>query len=247
MSGPGEGRPAAVLVADSFLVADGRVRGPALHRERFTRSCARHGVDAGAFFDAWVAGLPREGRWFPRCELRADGAPHSFALHSLLRPAPPQGGPMRVMVYDGPDPRREPWTKGPDLERLGELRSAAVAAGADEALLTAADGTVLEAAYMSLLWWEDDILCVPPADLPVLPSVTVALLRTIAARRGITVAERRRTLPELAGREAWLVNALHGIRPVRSWLPPGPPAGGAVKASDWQRELRDLAQPLPGR
>ncbi len=231
-----------LLVADSFLVADGRVRGLALHRERFTRSCARHGVDAGAFFDSWVAGLPREGRWFPRCELRADGA-----LHSLSRPAPQQGGPMRVMVYDGPDPRREPWTKGPDLERLGELRSAAVAAGADEALLTAADGTVLEAAYMRLLWWEDDILCVPPADLPVLPSVTVALLRTMAARRGITVAERRRTLADLAGREAWLVNALHGIRPVLAWLAPGPPTGVAARAADWQYELLALAEPLDGR
>jgi len=249
----------ALLVADSFLVDDGRVRGLSLHRARFTASCAAHGIEAGAFFDAVIAELPREGRWFPRLEVSAgkglatgaelvagEASALGAELGSRLRPAPEYGGPVAVLPYDRPDPRRQPRVKGPDLELLGALRDRAAASdGAGEVLLCGRAGEVLEGAYTSLLWWEDDVLCLPPADLPVLPSVTVSLLRGVAAERGVEVAERRRTIAELDGREAWLVNALHGIRPVRAWLGPGPSAGAAVHAAGWQRLLTDLAEPLP--
>jgi len=226
-----------LLVADSFLVSAGLVRGLELHRERFIGSCARHGVHADEFFTEAVARLPREGHWFPRFELLPGGR-----LESRLRPAPGLGGALRVQLYDGPDPRREPRTKGPDLLLLGELRRRA--AGADEVLLTGPGGEVLEAAYTSLLWWEGDTLCLPPQHLPLLPSVTVALLRRLAAWRDVPVAERSRTPAELDGREAWLVNALHGIRPVRSWSGFAGTAGPAARAADWQRDLEALAEPL---
>jgi branched-subunit amino acid aminotransferase/4-amino-4-deoxychorismate lyase len=238
--GPGEVSP-AVRVADSFLVDDGRVRGLDLHRDRFAASCT--GVEIGDFWAEVVARLPRDGRWFPRVELSAAG---KLALR--LRPAPPIGGPVRVLPFDGPDPRTSPRVKGPDLAVLGELRAwAAEAHGADEVLLMTLAGEVLEGAYASLLWWEDNTLCLPPQSLPLLPSVTVRLLRQIAAGRRVRVAERSRHLADLAGREAWLVSALHGIRPVAGWLGGGPPAGPVRRAPEWQLALRSLAVPLPPR
>ncbi|MFC0627987.1 aminotransferase class IV [Kribbella deserti] len=229
----------SLLVADSFLLDDGRARGLDLHRERFLASCADAGIDASAFWLDAVARLPRGGRWFPRVELSADRE-----LSLRLRPAPPLGGQVRVSRYDGPDPRVAPAVKGPDLDVLGELKAlAAKEKQADEVLLTGTGGVVFEAAYSAVLWWEDETLCVPPADLPVLASVTVRLLRSIAAERGVRVAERRRTLDDLAGREAWLANALHGIRPVAAWID-GPPAGPIHHAPTWQLALRNTTHPI---
>jgi branched-subunit amino acid aminotransferase/4-amino-4-deoxychorismate lyase len=77
--------------------------------------------------------------------------------------------------------------------------------------------------------------------------VTVALITERAAHEGIRVAHRERTLAELDGREVWLVNALHGIRPVSAWtgrpITPGP----AVRAPEWRQWLDDAMEPLPGR
>ncbi|HEU4948873.1 MAG TPA: aminotransferase class IV [Kribbella sp.] len=228
-------------VADSFLVAEGKVRGLDLHRDRFTSSCTALGVSAGEFWDASVRQLPRTGRWFPRFELGASGEP---AL--LIRPAPPTGGGVRVSVHDGPDPRTAPRVKGPDLAALGELKARAASAyGADEVLLTAPDGAVLEAAYSGVLWWEGEALCEPPGDRPILPSVTARLVRRIAAEAGVEVVERARTAAELADLEVWLVNALHGIRQVEAWQTAPPRAVDARRAGQWQQALLDLAEPLP--
>jgi branched-subunit amino acid aminotransferase/4-amino-4-deoxychorismate lyase len=224
----------ALLVADSFLLDNGRVRGLDLHRSRFGNSCARHGVSIEDFWAKSVAEFPQQGQWFPRFELGADRE-----LGLLMRPAPALGGETSVRVYDGPDPRREPRVKGPDLGVLGELR---------DAVLCGPGGVVLEAAYASLLWWEGDVLCLPPQGLPVLPSVTVALLRRIAAERRVAVAERARRPRDLDGAEAWLVNALHGIRPIRAWTGAALVAGVPVRAAEWQAALiRTAAVPTAGR
>jgi branched-subunit amino acid aminotransferase/4-amino-4-deoxychorismate lyase len=136
--------------------------------------------------------------------------------------------------------------KGPDLEVLGELRAEAAATDrADEVLLVAPDGIALEGAYSALLWWEDGVLCVPPATLPILPSVTATLLRRLATDRGTEIAERPRTATDLADAdEVWLVNALHGIRPIHAWhtnpIDPLP----LSTSSDWQQSLTALATPL---
>jgi branched-subunit amino acid aminotransferase/4-amino-4-deoxychorismate lyase len=229
-----------LLVADSFLLDDGRVRGLELHRSRFGNSCARHGVRVEYFWTKSVAAFPQQGRWFPRFELGADRE-----LRLRMRPAPRLGTDVSVRVYDGPDPRREPRIKGPDLDLLGELRESA---DADDVLLCGAGGLVLEAAYASLLWWEGEVLCLPPQGLRVLPSVTVALLRRIAAERGVAVAERARRPADLDGAEAWLVNALHGIRPVRAWAGSALVAGVPARAAAWRDALtRTAAAPTAGR
>ncbi|WP_020390087.1 aminotransferase class IV [Kribbella catacumbae] len=228
----------SLQVADSFLVANGKVRGLDLHRRRFTTSCAALGVEAGEYFDDQVGRWPAFGRWFPRFEL-SDGV-----LGVQLRPAPTQGDRIRVSVRR--DPRTQPRVKGPDLEVLGELRAEAAAAErSDEVLLVDQDGIALEGAYSALVWWEDGTFCVPPATLPILPSVTAELLRRLATDRGTEIAERTRTADDLADAdEVWLVNALHGIRPVHAWhsgpIDPLP----LSTAPSWQQSLIGLAKPL---
>ncbi|HEY0474431.1 MAG TPA: aminotransferase class IV [Kribbella sp.] len=231
----------SLQVADSFLVADGKVRGLDLHRKRFADSCTALGVvGAAEFFDDSLSRLPRHGRWFPRFELGAEG------LALQVRPAPAAGGRIRVSVHAGPDPRTNPLVKGPDLAVLGDLKAAASSAcGADEVLLLDADGIAVEAAYSALAWWEEGTLCFPPSDRTFLPSVTSQLLRQVAATRGITTAERPRTPDELADAdEVWLLNALHGIRPIHAWnTGPIDPLPASISA-DWQDDVLALAIPL---
>jgi branched-subunit amino acid aminotransferase/4-amino-4-deoxychorismate lyase len=236
------------LIADSWLVADGRVRGLDRHRQRFFRGCGEvadiRPAELRAFWRAIVRELPRRGRWFPRVELCV----HPRAeLRLRLRPAPPQGAGMRLWVWEGADPRTAPRLKGPDLPRLAEVRLRASRVGADEALLTTPSGIVLEGAYASVLWWEGEELCLPSPALRILPGVTAGLIRNRARRGAIRVSYRRRRVRDLDGCEVWLVNALHGIRPVSRWVGTAIVAGPAVRAAEWQARLGSSAEPLPGR
>jgi len=242
---PCTGNEGPLLVADSWLVANGGVRGLRRHQGRFFRACAEVGVvsreDLRAFFRAAIQELPRRGRVFPRLELWG-GPPAALGLR--IRPAPQRGTSARLWVSNEPDPRTTPRRKGPDLDRLAALRARASAAGADEALLTTPSGLVLEATHSSLVWWEGPCLCVPSPALRVLPSVTVALIREIAARSHVPFEHRRRRVRDLHGVEAWVVNALHGIRPVSSWAGQPIVAGPPLRASGWQTRLEAGAQPL---
>jgi branched-subunit amino acid aminotransferase/4-amino-4-deoxychorismate lyase len=226
-----------LLAADSWLVVDGRARAAERHWARFSATCAEHGVDQQALneFRAGVE-LPASGRWFPRVELREDGE-----LAVRVRPAPPREPTVAAWIADVPDPRRAPRRKGQDLERLAALRERAATHGAGEAVIADAGGRLLEGAFTSLLWWEEDTLWAVPDDAPILPGITRALLLELARRRDTPVAHRRPAPHELAGRETWLVSALHGIRAVTRWADGGPEAGAAARASTWQRLLDDLA------
>jgi branched-subunit amino acid aminotransferase/4-amino-4-deoxychorismate lyase len=236
-----------LAVADSWLLRDGRVRGLGRHRERFLRACGDSGGPSlRQLVDFWrdmTDALPRTGEWFPRVELGAE----SRELRILLRRAPPLGTGVRVWAAGQLDPRTVPRRKGPDLDVLARLRQRAVAEGADEAVLIAPSGVVLEGIHSSVLWWEDDTLCLPSPQLPVLAGVTVALIQEHAQRTGIRVAHRERTLADLDDREVWLVNALHGIRPVTEWTGGTQPlvrAGRAVRGAEWRQWLEGLAEPL---
>ena len=225
----------ALLAADSWLVAGGRARAVERHWARFTATCREHGVEPeelAAFRAEVERALPARGRWFPRVELREDG---ELALE--LRPAPPREPAVVAWVADVPDPRVAPRRKGPDLERLAALRERAAAHGAGEAVLADADGRLIEGAFTSLLWWEGETLCAVPDDAPILPGITRALLLELARERDTPVAQRRPRPQELAGRETWLVSALHGIRAVTRWAGGGPPTVDAPRAIAWQRLL----------
>jgi branched-subunit amino acid aminotransferase/4-amino-4-deoxychorismate lyase len=216
-----------ILAADSWLVVDGHARAVDRHWARFAAAC---GFDLTAFRAEVEHAIPASGRWFPRVELHDDGG-----LTLDVRPAPPREPIVTAWVADVPDPRTAPRVKGPDLERLGALRQAAHAHGAGEAVIADTDGRLLEGAYTSLLWWEEDTLCAVPDDAPILPGITRELL--IGLADGVRL--RRPRPDELQGRETWLVSALHGIRAVTRWVG-GPEAGEAARAAEWQRRLESL-------
>ncbi|HWI06174.1 MAG TPA: aminotransferase class IV [Solirubrobacteraceae bacterium] len=224
---------APLLVADSWLVDEGRQRAAALHWARFERSCLAAGASAEelrGFRAAAEAALPRAGRWFPRVQLTSEG----LALRT--RPAPALQREARVLAGPPGDPRRRPRRKGPDLELLAGLRATARERGADELLLRARDGTLLEGALSSLLWWEGDALCTTPSE-HTLPGVTRALLLEIARARGVELRVRAPQPEELAGAEVWLTSALHGIRVVSAWVAPALDAGAGTRAAHWREEL----------
>ncbi len=208
------------LIADSWLIADGKVRALALHEQRFCEACTRLLPDLGgstvrAFLRSVRPLLPRTGRWFPRIELQQAPAAE---LAVWLRPAPDPAARTTLWIAPGADPRSHPQVKGPDLGVLAVLREQAHAEGADDAVLCASDGSILEAAHSSVVWWRNEILCIPTAESRILPSVTRRLLLERAARRRIGVIREHMRPAELDAVETWTLNALHGIRPVSSWI-----------------------------
>ncbi|WP_329578791.1 aminotransferase class IV [Kitasatospora sp. NBC_01250] len=238
---PDLGAP-GLLAADSWLVEDGRVRALELHQERFTAACLELGLQRRAvdrFWAAVTAELPRVGVWFPRVELRVGGR-----LGLRLRPAPPRTHSVKVFPWTPGDPRTVPHRKGPDLALLADLRAGAQARGADDALLSTESGELIESATASLLWWSQGALCRPAAHGQ-LSSVTARLIARQAESLGIAVHRRPAKLAELADCEAWLVNALHGIRPVTHWVGTEYQAGQAERALRWRRLLSGLTQALP--
>lgn len=242
---PAEGR---LLVADSWLVEEGAVRGADRHLERFAGACGRSaGIGRDTVAEFWaqaLAAVPAAGAWFPRVELRRA---REVSLHLLLRPAPERGDRVSVLPWPGPDPRSHPRVKGPDLDRLAGLRQQARRGGADDALLLTSSGLVTESTTSALLWWEDRSLCLPSPALRAMPSVTSALITDLARREGVRVRRRRARLEDLSGREVWLVNALHGIRVVCSWTGSSLVAGPGERAGAWRARLEDLRRPLPSR
>ncbi len=232
-------------VADSWLIDEGMVRGLPYHAERFIESCRRrHAVAAAStaeFLDTAAAALPLTGRWFPRVEFEA-----GVGFRLRLRAAPAPSATVVLRRADGPDSRRDPTVKGPDLAMLVRMRQGAAARGADEVLLVGRSGSVLEGALSAVLWWRGDVLCAPPLSLPVLPSVTRRLLLEIAAGTGTEVRFEACAAEDLDGLELWTASALHGIRPVTSWsgesLVPAP----ARRAAAWQARLIAAAVRVPG-
>jgi branched-subunit amino acid aminotransferase/4-amino-4-deoxychorismate lyase len=250
----GELRPATgfvdepLLATDSWLVDEGRVRGYDRHWSRFGAACEELRIAAAevaGFRDAVTAALPRTGRWFPRIDLVGSAAGRAAVLALRLRPAQPRVCGARVLVAAPGDLRGHPRRKGPDLPLLLRLREEAVAAGADELAVCDARGRLLEGALNSLMWWEGDALCATPCERT-LPSVTRGLLLDIASARGVPVRRRAPLPAELAGREAWLVNAANGICVVTAWLPGAIAAGAPEQASTWQAALEATARPLDG-
>ncbi|MFC8824607.1 aminotransferase class IV [Streptomyces sp. NPDC057137] len=233
-----------VLVIDSWLVDEGRVRGLDRHAERFGSACDRFSepgaVRTNRFLRAVAESLPARGRWFPRVELVETGP--GTRLRMWLRPAPPRTATVRLWSAAGADRRRLPAVKGADLDRLASLRAAAVTAGADEALLVSTEGHVVEGASTSIVWWRGEALCGPPPGPGLLPGITRALLGELARTAGHQVVTEEATAPDLAGVPVWTLNALHGIRPVTEGLGRFRDTDAAV-AGRWQSRLAALAVP----
>lgn len=243
-----------LLTADSWLVAEGCVRALHRHRDRFLAACTlglgRSGQDSSGLHDDelnafWAEAMdriPRTGQWFPRVELV--GSVDSPRLRIRVRPCPPLDASVRVWAAPVPDPRRSPHVKGPDLGRLNDLRRVLAPHGADETLLTTESGLVIEAAVSSVCWWDGDRLYAPDPRLRSFPGITLGLVVERAREMGIEVRHVRRRVEDLAGHEAWLLNALYGIRSVTEWLGTSVRPGPAPRAASWQTWLASLPEPF---
>jgi para-aminobenzoate synthetase/4-amino-4-deoxychorismate lyase len=97
------------------------------------------------------------------------------------------------------------------------LDSATAAAPAGELpLVVDADGTVLEAARASVFVAGEGWLATPPTDGRILPGIARQLAIEVARAEGIETREKRLTLEELRGGEAFLAGSVRGVEPVRS-------------------------------
>ncbi|MGO2944125.1 MAG: aminotransferase class IV [Brevibacterium aurantiacum] len=211
-----------LVAADSWLIDDGRVRAFDRHRARFASAASEVGIDESVTDDFWAAvveKIPATREWFPRVDVLEVSPEADRELAFRLRPAPPRTQELKVLVPPYSDPRSTPRLKGPDIALLEGLRTdAREQYGCDEVLLLSEDGSVIEGATTSLLWWEEETLCVPDPDLGALPGVTSVVILEEARARSVPV-ESRWVRPEaLVGHEVWLVNALHGIRRVREFV-----------------------------
>lgn len=87
--------------------------------------------------------------------------------------------------------------------------------GADDALLVAHDGTVLEAPTANVWWREGNTLQTPSLELPVLAGVTRALLFEIAPAAGYEVVEGTFPLERLLGAdEVFITSSIREVMPV---------------------------------
>jgi branched-subunit amino acid aminotransferase/4-amino-4-deoxychorismate lyase len=112
--------------------------------------------------------------------------------------------------------------------------------GADDALLVAHDGTVLEAPTANVWWRERDRLLTPALELPILAGVTRAVLLELASAAGYATEEGRWPLERLlAADEVFLSSSIREVMPVSAVdgtaFELGPAAG------DLQRALRSSA------
>ncbi|WP_382307117.1 aminotransferase class IV [Herbiconiux sp. UC225_62] len=240
-----------LLVADSWYVsASGRVRAIDTHRERFLagvdEAAAVTRADAEAFWGAAIGRLRafRSGALFPRVELaRITEDPAVVELRLRVRVAPRLRETAVLATHEGPDPRRVPRTKGPDLERLLALRATAQENGADEVVLLH-DGYVVDGSSSALLWWRGETLVAPASDLARVPSVTARSIRLIATATGTRVVEERARPADLAGCELWVVSALHGISVVEVWIDGPVLEVRPSRAATWRKRLDALSRPL---
>lgn len=235
-----------VEAVDSWLVTGGEALGLDLHRTRFMTSIPRgryRDMDPGAFWDAALAAIPRDGNWFPRVELRTQLLRPQLLFR--LREAPELKRSIVLRTHTGRDPRTAPRFKGPDLEAMTRLRTEAQKHGADDAMILDAVGHVADGSTTCIVWWRGDALCVPSNDIERIDSVTVKSMIALATALGIDVLYESVTPADLDGLEVWALNAVHGIRIVTSWVDGPSTAEQPGRVATWQKRLEALRKPLP--
>jgi branched-subunit amino acid aminotransferase/4-amino-4-deoxychorismate lyase len=236
---------AAIVIADSWLVTAGTVLGIGLHRARFLESMStddRAATEADEFWDAAIALIPRSGDWFPRVELQERNG--ALLLVFRLRSSPERHNNLIEATWLDGDPRTVPRVKGPDLETMTRVRTSVQARGANEAIILANDGYVVEDSHSGLLWWRGDILCGPPTAFDRVDSVTVRSVLTLATALGIETFDEAVTPGELADTELWSLNALHGIRIVTEWIDGPSLAQLPGRLALWRARMDALRKPI---
>jgi branched-subunit amino acid aminotransferase/4-amino-4-deoxychorismate lyase len=112
-----------------------------------------------------------------------------------------------------------PWSTGPLASAKSTsyaenmaAQDAAIAGGADDALLVAHDGTVLEAPTANVFWREGDSLVTPSLELPILAGVTRGLLLEITERETLEGVFPLARL--LEADEAFVCSSVREVMPV---------------------------------
>jgi len=238
--------PATIEAADSWLVTDGTVLALDLHRSRFMTSIPRgryRQLDPGAFWDAAMAAIPRTGDWFPRVELRTQLLQPQLLFR--LREAPVLERSIVLATHTGRDPRTAPRFKGPDLEAMVRLRTRVQKQGAGDAVILTRDGFVADGSTTCLAWWRGDALAIPAPEIERIDSVTLRSVLALATATGVDVLHESARPEDLEGCEVWVLNALHGIRIVTSWIDGPAVAEEPGRLDTWRRRLDALRRPLP--
>jgi branched-subunit amino acid aminotransferase/4-amino-4-deoxychorismate lyase len=223
------------------------------HLDRFAASAARVGLrppERGAFTAAAAEAVAAAGA--PDAILRLlwtagrEGAERPLGL-ALVSELPAGLDELRAR---GLRLATVPWTPGAlagakstsYAENLA-ARDAAARRDADDALLAAADGTVLEAPTANVWWREGDRLLTPSLALPILAGVTRGALLELAPAAGYTVEEGSFPLERLTGAaEVFLSSSVREVMPVVAV--DGAPVGTGVPgpaAEALQRALREAA------
>ncbi len=252
---PGDPEVFALEAADSLLVSDGRAFALELHRARFheafdtvtSGSTSAKPSEVDAFWTSAFATVPETGNWFPRVELQSKGDELHLAFR--LRSAPELTKSVTLLTHAGPDPRRVPALKGPDLGMLFDARTGANVHGADDVVILTPDGFLIDGGANAILWWREDALCSPPLGDPAfarVPSVTAKSLLGLASALGIETRAERVTPDDLDGTEVWALNALHGIRMVTGWVHGPQLAEKPGRIGAWRKRREALRAPMGG-
>lgn len=194
-------------VADSFLLKNGNVRALEAHRQRFHASVGLHAPELfdslASFNAACAAELSELSEAFPRLEV-VDGS-----LWLRVRPVPELSETATAVSERVDVPLPE--LKGPNISLYSALNNAHNC----ETLRVDAQGDILEGTSSAVVWWSDNTLYTVAATQRV-TSTTEQFLSTVARDLGYTVVQSTLPLANLVEHEAWLINALHGIRPLLS-------------------------------
>jgi branched-subunit amino acid aminotransferase/4-amino-4-deoxychorismate lyase len=97
------------------------------------------------------------------------------------------------------------------------LREQAQAVGADEAIILDSQGRVVDGSTTCLLWFDGNEVVMPPAEALRVDSITVSLVTEALINSGATIREQGVTPQDLANKEIYALNALHGVRAVTGW------------------------------
>ncbi|NDC48305.1 MAG: hypothetical protein EBZ61_04375 [Micrococcales bacterium] len=233
-----------ILVADSFLVAEGLVRSLDKHLVRFIRQATLKTPDLISeipdFLFKALALMPKTGNQFPRLEIQEDKS-----LKLQLRPAPELTKTATLWTYPEADPRSDLSVKGPELDLGTQIRAQAQAIGADEAVILNQDGFISEGALSSLVWWEGDTLVAPGNQIPWLESVTRTEIFEIAEKLEIETKTVLAKPQDLIGKEVWQLSSLQGIRLVTNWIGLTDDFANGNHVEEFEAELNKMLVPLP--
>lgn len=221
---------------DRLGASAGRLRLPAPPRDAFEQGVF-DAIVAGGELDAWLRLLWTAGR-------EGGGEPTGLVLVSTLPPGlddlRARGLSLAVVEWAaGALAGAKSTSYAENMAAQGD----ATERGADDALLVAPDGTVLEAPTSNVWFREKSLLLTPSLALPLLAGVTRAALQRLAPAAGYGVEEGTFPLDRLlAADEIFLTSSVREVAPVVSI--DGSPVGGGAPgpaAAALQRALRAAA------